>query len=463
MFFRGILLCGLFSSIGCAPVLTALGDDYRSLRDNRYTPSLPTGQTATQRLAESQPDQKPISPPPLELAALDSPAAKPRQPAQILEPPVTPNPARVTPLPLKAAPAPTQDTEIILTKAKPEDPSDKLATLTDDPGEPVTLIAARVGDSIITVRELKKAIRERMQGGPGWEQMPRAEKNQRGREVLEYLIDRQILIQSARDELKKPKQWDMLKEMIGKGWTDKELPAMIRRTKSTDEFDLRKKMADHGESLDEIKESFLLEEMARAYLGEKVRTKIVQPDLPEIYRYYRENQQRFQRAAQITWREIFIATGDDVTKDAARTKAEDARRRLLAGEDFTSVSKAMSQSPRAQDGGLWQTTPGGFGSDSVNTVLNVLPVGQISNLVSDPKGFYIIKIENRRPAGPAPFEEVQTQINEALMGAQFEKAMKVFVDKVQSRVVVTSPLFDGTPWAPKQSQGNQVASVRKPK
>ena len=456
MFVRGILICFLIMTCGCAPMLSALHDDYSLLKDGGSGPVVELA-GKPQKLAVRAAETKPLSPPPAD-HSLDGTAAPASQVAQIAEPNVIPGPtSEKTAVSLAQRPIPDQDHEIIPAKAKVDDAADKLATLNDDPGEPATLIAARVGDSIITIRELKRAIRERMQGGPGWSQISKAERNQRGREILEYLIDRQILIQAARDELKKPKQWDTLKEMMMRIWTEKELPAMIRRTKSTDEFDLSKKLAERGESLDEYRETFLLEEMARAYLSEKVRNKVQQPDLPEIYRYYRENLDRFQRSAQISWREIFIPTGDNSPESTALAQAETALQRVLSGEDFKLVAKAMSKSPRAQDGGFWQTTPGGFGSESVNAALDKLQVGQVSAVVKDPKGLYIVKLESRRAAGPAPFEDVQTQINEALMNAQFEKAMKVFVEKTQSRIVVVSPLFDGTPYAPKQSRGDGLA------
>ena len=56
-----------------------------------------------------------------------------------------------------------------------------------------------------------------------------------------------------------------------------------------------------------------------------------------------------------------------------------------------------------------ETSPGGYGIQAVNKALETLPIGQLSGVIEGPDGFHIVKVEKRRPAGPASFEEVQNK------------------------------------------------------
>ena len=52
-----------------------------------------------------------------------------------------------------------------------------------------------------------------------------------------------------------------------------------------------------------------------------------------------------------------------------------------------------------------KTTPGSYAVKSINDALDALPIGQISGVLEGPDSFHVLRVENRRPAGPASFEE----------------------------------------------------------
>ena len=61
-----------------------------------------------------------------------------------------------------------------------------------------------------------------------------------------------------------------------------------------------------------------------------------------------------------------------------------------------------------------QTTPGSYAVKPINDALERLPIGQMSSVIEGPESFHIVKVESRRPAGPASFEEVQDKIRPKL-------------------------------------------------
>ena len=50
----------------------------------------------------------------------------------------------------------------------------------------------------------------------------------------------------------------------------------------------------------------------------------------------------------------------------------------------------------------------------VNAALKSLPIGQSSGVIASPESFHVVRVEGRRAAGPASFEEVQDKIRPCL-------------------------------------------------
>src|SRR4029077_16692257 len=93
--------------------------------------------------------------------------------------------------------------------------------------------------------------------------------------------------------------------------------------------------------------------------------------------------------------------------------------------------------------GLMQTSPGSYAIQAVNQALETLPLGQISGVIEGPNRFHIVRVEGRRPAGPASFEEVQDKIRPLLYNQKVTAERKAFLAKIRSKTLV-STIFDGT-------------------
>ncbi len=426
----------LFSiTCGCAPFQSAMPDD-----PNHFHPpgSNPPAEIASPILAPPQaPKLVAFEPPPARAAESLAPQSPPviELASQV---PATPPPPRDNLV------KPVSDTAQPLAQpVAPVDVVNDLGAVKLDPGEEATQIAARVGDTIITVRELKHAIRDRLDGQAKWSDLGREEKNAIGRNVLSSLIDRALILQEARRKIDKPKQWEAFREFFESAWQENELPNLRRRFDAPNDVALRLALEKIGDTLEERHETFLQEQMSRAFTSESLRQKVTTPDdIRPLYSYYRANLSRFHRPAEVTWREIRISADKFPEPTARRVQADAALARLAKGDEFATIARELSDSPRAPNGGLWTTSPGGYASAAVNAALESLPIDQISPLIDDPKALYIIRVEQRREAGPAPFEEVQGKIREVLIAQEFEKALDEFLREIRKRVRVSSPLFD---------------------
>jgi parvulin-like peptidyl-prolyl isomerase len=336
------------------------------------------------------------------------------------------------------------------------------ATLSEDPGEPATIVVARVGDTVITTTEFAYGVRDRVRGA-SYAQLTPEQKAQVQKETLEYLIDRAMLVQEARKRLKDPKQWEVFKSSVEKEWIDRELPAMIAHAKVRDEFELEKALEKGHQSLAEIRENYMLDHIGGYFMRGMIQDKFLPPSLDDLYRFYEKNRDRpeFQQTAQVTWRLIFVPVDDTIDRATAKLAAGSALGRLQRGEEFVAVCKQVSRGPRAQEGGLWSTGYESYNSEKVNEALKALPLNRVSPVIEDDRGFYIVRVEGRREAGPKPFAEVQKSISDALIEERYHVAMEDFLQDLRRRVpVACRPEIEGTPLEPKQMHPERLAKPK---
>jgi peptidyl-prolyl cis-trans isomerase SurA len=90
-----------------------------------------------------------------------------------------------------------------------------------------------------------------------------------------------------------------------------------------------------------------------------------------------------------------------------------------------------------------QTQPGSYAVETVNTALASLPLGRVSPVLEGPTSLHIVRVEERREAGPASFEEIQDQIRRRILTEKLVKARTTFLAKLR-RDTPISTIFDGT-------------------
>lgn len=347
----------------------------------------------------------------------------------------------VVPAAADAGPEPAADAERI-PAAQPTPGT--ISDLKLDAATPAAVPAAQVGETVISLRELKAALREALrQSNKSWDELSRDEKNYLGPLVLNGLIDRTLVVQDARRQVKDKVQWAILMEYTLKAWREKELPGLIRKYKVADEYQLKQALQAEGESLDEMANSFQFTNLAREFEGMKLMEKVEKPGWHELQRYYYEHRHTFDRPEALDWSEIVVRFAMSKERGPALARARAALERLRRGEDFGRVAQAVSEGANASTGGRWkETTPGSYGVAAVNQALAGLRPGQVSPIIEGPSSFHIVRLERRRPAGPRPFVEVQHEIANAILQKNFESERQAYYQKLRERTAISSPLLD---------------------
>ncbi len=154
-----------------------------------------------------------------------------------------------------------------------------------------------------------------------------------------------------------------------------------------------------------------------------------------IDQYYREHTQDFE---QVKLRRLYIPkTPPPPAKrlsDAERTKlAADMRKRLVAGEDFDTLQKAIYSTI-----GLTNPPPTnmgpqrrGFLPEEQQDAVFAAKIGEITPVLSDTLGEYVYKVEAHETL---PLESVRADINRTLQDRQYQDQLNQIFGNVKVRL-----------------------------
>jgi len=153
----------------------------------------------------------------------------------------------------------------------------------------------------------------------------------------------------------------------------------------------------------------------------------------EIKNYYEENIARFSTQEQVRARYIMIkidAEMDNSAKQDARKKAEEILTRVHNGGDFAALAKEYSEDQASRNRGGYM---GWFGRGSMlpefEAAAFALHSGETSEIVETSRGYYLIKVEERREGEVKPLEDVREMIEGPLLVEKKRETIKNFVQQ----------------------------------
>ena len=142
---------------------------------------------------------------------------------------------------------------------------------------------------------------------------------------------------------------------------------------------------------------------------------------------------------------IFVPTRNRDTGDAdpdaevkrKRQRLETALKRAKAGEDFSKLIQEFSQDPNlAQTKGEYVVARSDRFTAEFKGAAFSLTNGQISEIVSTPLGFHIIKQLERNPSRKLEFEKVAKDVKEHLVQQAYQQAMPAYFARLKKEGAV---------------------------
>ena len=290
-------------------------------------------------------------------------------------------------------------------------------------GTTVEDIIARVNDQIITRSDYDRALaeldQEARQRGDTMQQMSAAHKD-----LLRSLIDQQLWLSKG-------------KELGITGDTElvKRLDEIRKQYNLETLEDLEKAAREQGVSFEDfkanIRNGIITQEVMRQEVGQRI-----QFTPGEAERYYEQHKSEYTQPESEHLSEILVSSGtagsDDPAKlAAAKAKADDIESRLRAGGDFSQLARNFSDGPTASEGGDLGQYKRGQLPKALEDKTFPLTVGEYTDPILTRQGYIILKVVQRSAGGPAPYKDVQEQVEETLYMSRMEPAIRAYLTKMR--------------------------------
>jgi len=293
------------------------------------------------------------------------------------------------------------------------------------PGIPLEMVIAVINNQPITMRDVEVKVRAFLIANPDLEPEDQSQARKLWQEMLTSEIRERLMRRIAS------------KEELGEMAVERDRQLRLERERLGGEAEFRDVLASKGISEEEFlrtwEEQKQVERVTRRYFlggvtaeGKRERPSVdlnVSPS--EIVAYYRTNPEEFTIRAAARVRQIYLSNSRHEGADAARELAESIRRRVLEGEDFQELASSFDDlASRRERGDLgWvelEAEQSEF-SEEIVAFARHARQREVSEVLTNEVGAYLLWIEEKREGRKIPFAEVQGEIRAELWNRKAER------------------------------------------
>ena len=174
----------------------------------------------------------------------------------------------------------------------------------------------------------------------------------------------------------------------------------------------------------------------------------------EARKYYGEHANEFTTPSNLTIREILVempqlpgqgaaAQGQKsqglfnvALDDDAKEKAEAIRKRALAGEDFAQLAATESASASKANGGLIGPISQEELAPALVEVLLKMNPGDITEPMRTPRGYQVLKLEEKTASQTMTFEQARDQIASKVFAQKRSGELERYLRKLRSQAII---------------------------
>jgi len=304
------------------------------------------------------------------------------------------------------------------------------------PNNVTNAIVALVNDDIITLHDVNRAAQPAISEEEKKGTLNDAARSQIRRTALDHLIEKKLTEQKIKE--------------LGIRVSEEEIRQAIDDVRKQNNIPSQEALvaalAAQGLTFDQYRAQ-LQEQIEKLKLvSMEVRAK-VQVGESEMRDYYTANLAKYTEDENYRARHIFFKTGEKATPDEiqrAKTTALAVLADAKSGKDFAELAKKFSEDPAARkDGGdLGSFKKGDMQPELEKTILSLKP-GEVSELVSTPIGFHIIKLEARVAGTTKTFESVKSDIEEILYRKKSEERFSQWAKDLRGKASIEIRELEG--------------------
>lgn len=287
-------------------------------------------------------------------------------------------------------------------------------------GEIVDRVVAIVNNEIITLSELFRAAQV---------QSPEENKflsSSKYQEVLEGMIEQKLIDQETLGEEVQVSE-NEVNEVIEK----------FKEKNGISAAQLNEALSQQGITWEKYRKK-IREEIRRSQIvTQKVRSQVNVTE-KELKEYYRNHQDDYFEPARVKIEQIFFPLPPEATeemKNLLSLKANEVLRRIKTGEDFNKVAqeKNFSEGKSSYDLGY-------FKKGELMMILDEeafrLKNGEVSNVITTNKGYFIIRLLDRTDEKTKKFNEVKEEIANGLLQQKMEKKFRDWIEELRNKAYI---------------------------
>jgi peptidyl-prolyl cis-trans isomerase SurA len=305
-------------------------------------------------------------------------------------------------------------------------------------GEILEQVLVKVNGDVLTKTEFEKrqvgALRDRPElanAGPASIELQRAVAELTPRLVLDA-VDELLIVQRGKE----------LNYSLGDEQFNGIVANIKKQNNLDDEAKFQAALQSEGMTIVDLRRnlerSMLVQQVQRVEVMDKLGV-----NDEESRAYYEAHKQDFTTPSEITLREILIEVpasdrGVNVAQDdEARAKAEETRKRLLAGEPFPRLAADLSAAASKANGGLIGPLKSDELAPQFQQLLQAMKIGDLTEIQRTARGYQILKLESRSETKIKSFEDARGEIADKVAEQKFETARIAYLDRLRAQATIT--------------------------
>ena len=162
----------------------------------------------------------------------------------------------------------------------------------------------------------------------------------------------------------------------------------------------------------------------------------------EVAAYYDQYKVEFATTPQVTLREILVTVAGTegsvnvAADEAARDKAEDIHKRLLAGEPFPRLAADLSDAASKANGGLLGEIPWEDVSPELQKDLTAMKPGDVTRVLRTPRGYQILKMDARTDGTLKPLADAREAVSEKVFEGKRKGEFRKYLVKLRAQGII---------------------------
>lgn len=293
---------------------------------------------------------------------------------------------------------------------------------------PGNQIAAKVEGKIITVEEIRREMAPLMRqvySSSATTEEFHANIRSLTRDVLQNLVDRVLIVKDFRER----------QFTIPKSYIENEFNRVIQDDFNGDRSRFLTYLKSQDQTVrdfrDQIEEKIIVDAMRQ-----QMRRSQAEISPEKIEEFYRKNRGSFEQDAAVRLRQIVLVRKPGESDDDLRNRAATLIRELEAGADFAQLAREHSEDSMASRGGDYGWIKASDIHPALSEVAFVLTPRTHSNPILLDTAAFILRVEEKRSAGPRPLAEVREEIERTIQDELAREAQIRWIERLRKKAFV---------------------------